>query len=72
MVDEYQDANYLQYKLIHALWRKEYNLCVVGDDDQYSISGEVQILGNILDFEGIFCKNQGHQTRAELGPMPTY
>ena len=29
MVDEYQDTNYLQYKLIHALAEKSHNLCVV-------------------------------------------
>ena len=34
LVDEYQDTNLIQYRLVHALSERTGNLCVVGDDDQ--------------------------------------
>ena len=34
MVDEYQDTNTIQEKIILLLSNKENNPCVVGDDDQ--------------------------------------
>ena len=61
MVDEYQDTNTAQFSLIHLLasgvnevGKREYNLCVVGDDDQsiYKFRG-ANIL-NILNFEKAF------------------
>lgn len=54
MVDEYQDTNHVQFRLVSLLSQAHSNLCVVGDDDQSIYKFRGANIENILGFESQF------------------
>lgn len=54
MVDEYQDTNELQLKLIQKLCTNHSNICVVGDDDQSIYGWRGAHIRNIMEFDQDF------------------
>lgn len=58
MVDEYQDTNTIQEKLLQILVGKRQNICVVGDDDQALYRFRGASVRNILEFPNQFSNGQ--------------
>jgi len=54
LVDEYQDANYIQSKWLNLLTGEKNNICCVGDDDQSIYSWRGAEIRNFLDFSKIY------------------
>ncbi|HFB53346.1 MAG TPA: ATP-dependent helicase, partial [Sulfurimonas autotrophica] len=72
MIDEYQDTNELQLKLIQKLCSAHNNICVVGDDDQSIYGWRGAHIRNIMefdeDFEGahVFKLEENYRSRSPI------
>lgn len=58
MIDEYQDTNTAQYKIVKLLAARHENICVVGDDAQSIYSFRGATIENILRFQDDYPNNK--------------
>ena len=74
MVDEYQDTNTIQERILFKLAEPDFNLCVVGDDDQGLYRFRGATIRNILEFPQNFPKGAcpAGQTYHELPIAPRH
>ena len=66
LVDEYQDTNHAQYRLLQLLGGEHRNVCAVGDPDQSIYAFRGADIRNILEFERDFPGTKLDRARAEL------
>ena len=70
LVDEYQDTNWVQSKLINILSKKHGNLMVVGDDAQSIYSWRGADFENILQFEETYPKAKTYKIETNYRSVP--